>query len=161
MGGRLGRRAALVGVALVALSSCSFSGDDQPGEERRAFDVGEGDCLVTPTDPQAELATLRVLPCEQPHTQEAYALVAYRDPDGEAAEPGAPYPGEEVLRTFADGACAQRFEEYVGRSYADSSLFFTYLLPSPRSWQADDRAVLCVATTTGESLTTSVRGSGL
>ena len=64
------------------------------------------------------------------------------------------------LPDAAEGACAQRFQSYVGVAYQDSSLFFTYLLPSARSWeQGDDRTVLCLVTTTGQKLTASVKGS--
>ena len=45
-------------------------------------------------------------------------------------------------------------------SYLDSKLFYTYLLPSARSWNdGDDRKVVCIVTTTGEELQTSVKGS--
>ena len=50
------------------------------------------------------------------------------------------YPGDDVLETFAQGACAQRFAGYVGVDYLDSTLFFTYLLPSARSWEQDETA---------------------
>jgi len=70
------------------------------------------------------------------------------------------YPGEDVLTTFAQGACAQRYRGYVGVDYLDSTLFFTYLLPSARSWeQQADRNVLCFVTTTGTMLTKSVKGT--
>ncbi|MDT5080785.1 MAG: hypothetical protein QOJ80_5422, partial [Mycobacterium sp.] len=66
----------------------------------------------------------------------------------------------DVLEKFAKGVCAQRFTAYVGVDYLDSSLYFTYLLPSARSWeQDDDRNVLCFVTTTGGTLKTSVKGS--
>ena len=56
--------------------------------------------------------------------------------------------------------CAQNFQSYVGISYLDSSLFFTYLLPSARGWeQSKDRAVICFVTTTGADLT--VLGAGV
>ena len=64
------------------------------------------------------------------------------------------------LSAFAQGACAQHFTGYVGVDYLDSSLFFTYLLPSARSWESDDdRDVICFVTTTGGTLTGSVKGS--
>jgi hypothetical protein len=65
-----------------------------------------------------------------------------------------------VLTTFAQGACAQRFTDYVGVNYLDSKLYFTYLLPSARSWEQDaDRNVTCFVTTTGNQLTATVKGS--
>jgi hypothetical protein len=70
------------------------------------------------------------------------------------------YPGEDVLTTFAQGSCAQKYGQYVGVSYLDSALFFTFLLPSARSWeQAQDRNVLCFVTTTGGKLKASVKNS--
>ena len=67
-----------------------------------------------------------------------------------------------MLKDFADGSCAAEFAAYVGVDYRDSSLFFTYLLPSARSWeQGDDRAVTCFITTTGAPLSESVRDSQL
>ena len=90
---------------------------------------------------------------------EAYALVDYVPPDGGVADS---YPGDDALTTFADGTCAEQFTGYVGVSYQDSTLFFTYLLPSARSWEQDaDRKVICFITTTGQQLTASVAGSKL
>jgi hypothetical protein len=38
-------------------------------------------------------------------------------------------------------------------------LFYTYLLPSVRSWAANDRTVVCLVTTTGQQLTASMKGA--
>ena len=130
------------------------------------FSVKPGDCFSAPKSVQVQLSTLTKKPCSSDHTQEAYALVSFAPPGGAAARPTAipsltsSYPGSDVLTTFAQGACAQRYAGYVGVDYLDSSLFFTYLLPSARSWeQADDRDVICFVTTTGSTLTSSVKGS--
>jgi hypothetical protein len=160
---RAAARCALAVAAVLLLPGCSLFGDDDdgPGELVSTFTVKSGDCVVPPDEVAAELADLRVVPCETPHTQEAYAVIGYAGGTEASRAADAPYPGDVALKTFADGACAEAFEGYVGRPYADSSLFFTYLLPSPRSWQADDRNVVCLVTTTGEPLTSSVRGSRL
>jgi hypothetical protein len=120
-----------------------------------ATKVAKGECVVPPKDPVAELSSVSVVPCTSRHTQEAYADVRF---------PGAKdvgYPGGDVLKKFADGACAGQYDDYVGVAYADSSLFFTYLLPSARGWQGGDRSVVCFVTTTGASMTRSVKGSKL
>ena len=52
-------------------------------------------------------------------------------------------------------------KKYVGVDYLDSSLFYTYLLPSARSWDDDDRSVVCFVTSPGEPLQRSVKGSRL
>ena len=121
------------------------------------FSVRAGQCFVSPTSVHAELSNVNRTPCRRPHNQEAYAIVAYRSADG---SPVSAYPGSDLLTQFAQGACAEEFGRYVGVSYLDSKLFFTYLLPSPRSWeQAHDRNVICFVTTAGGDLTSSVKGS--
>lgn len=140
--------------ALLATTACTGAGDERTVS---SLQVEVGQCVVPPAEPRAELGRLRVVDCERAHTQEAYALVDYVAPPT-VADPDV-YPGAETLRKYADGACAQQYEDYVGVPYADSSLFLTYLLPSPRGWQAGDRVVTCFVTTTGEELTRSVQGS--
>lgn len=148
--------AALVGG--VALTGCSVFHRSSDGSEAvSVFDVSKGACVLPQTEVVEQINALHVVACSKPHTQEVYAQVSYQDPTG--ATPST-FPGPDALRAFAEGACAQRFQSYVGVAYQDSSLFFTYLLPSARSWeQGDDRTVLCLVTTTGQKLTASVKGS--
>ncbi|GEA85066.1 MAG: septum formation family protein [Cellulomonas sp.] len=154
---------ATVGVLVVAVcAGCSFfdRGDDTEG--RSVFDVKVGECFRAPKDITVELTELAQVPCTDPHEQEAYALVDYEDTAATAKASGAAsFPGVEALTAFAQGACAQEFEDYVGVDYRDSRLWFTYLLPSARGWEQDaDRTTLCFVTTTGEQLTRSVAGTG-
>jgi hypothetical protein len=117
------------------------------------FKLVPGDCLVQPTTIKAELATLQVVPCSLAHTEEVFATTTYQTSTGA-------YPGDAALQTFAQGSCLQQFKPYVGVAYEDSGLFFTFLLPSARSWtDVTDRTVTCVITTTGQQLTKSVKGS--
>ncbi len=143
----------LVGLLAAAslLSSCSAS--KTKGVNLSVFHLRPGTCVVTPTQIKAQLSTLQAVPCKEPHTEEVYALV-----DDKA---GQTYPGTTALQTFANGACLQRYAGYVGVDYRDSSLFFTYLLPSVRSWAAGDHTIDCVISTTGQTLTRSVKGSKL
>ncbi len=152
------------GTTAVCLTGCSwFSGltsDDGPKPvEVSVFNVAVGQCFAAQQEVQAEIATLDAIPCDGPHRQEAYAIVAYQPPAGVQ---GDAFPGDANLKAYADAKCAAQFEKYVGISYLDSSLFFTYLLPSARGWeQSDDRAVVCFVTTTGPELTSSVKESKL
>jgi hypothetical protein len=152
------RRAGTVAVVLVAAAAvAACSGGSSRGDATSVFRVAAGQCFLPPDKPKAELTSIDQVPCTQPHTQEAYAVVSYKSPSAEATTD---YPGDTALKQFADGACAQRFADYVGIDYQDSSLFFTYLVPSARSWQqADDRHVICFITTTGGLLHKSVKGS--
>ncbi|HET9075891.1 MAG TPA: septum formation family protein [Acidimicrobiales bacterium] len=140
---------AAVGVA-AGLAGCS-SGGPRAGAQLSVFHLHPGDCVLTPTAVKAELSSLKVVSCREPHTEEVYALA--QDKSGQT------YPGTTALQKFADGACLQSFAGYVGDDYRDSSLFYTYLLPSVRSWAAGDHTVDCVVTTTGRSLTRSVKNS--
>jgi hypothetical protein len=151
-------------VALLAsLAGCSvISGKKSVSVSESVFKVKTGQCFVAPSSVKAQLSSLTRTPCDQPHTQEAYATVSYTSaasgPSASASDSA--FPGDDVLGTFAQGVCAQRFTGYVGVNYLDSKLFFTYLLPSPRSWESDDdRSVICFITTTGAKLTSSVKGT--
>ncbi|MBO3088043.1 septum formation family protein [Cellulomonas dongxiuzhuiae] len=142
----------LAAVVALGVTGCSwFGGDGTTSTQVLELDVG--DCVVTPEEVQAELTDVSTVPCDTTHQMEVYALVpdALDGPDA--------YPGADALTAFADGACAERFADYVGVDYRDSALFFTYLLPSTRGWSEGDTTVTCLATTTGEPLTASVAGS--
>lgn len=150
----------LAAACLLVTAACSNPfGGGGVGRTVSVFNLKPGDCLTPQKQVQQQIANVTVVPCSTPHTQEAYARVP--DDATNSQNPGS-YPGDAALTTFAEGACAQRFGSYVGTSYQDSSLFFTYLLPSARSWeQASDRTVICFVTTTGASLHRSVKGSRL
>lgn len=155
------RAVALVLAVTLLVAACS-GGDggvkrDKNGQVTKAgnvsvFELRAGDCIVPPTDVKAQIEEVRVVPCGDQHTQEAFAVQAYDQGDA--------YPGDEALTTFADGSCLGQYQDYVGVAYQDSKLFYTYLLPSARSWnEGKDRKVVCIITTTGEQLTASVKGS--
>lgn len=145
-----------VALALVVpvLAGCSVFGDDEA--EGSVFGLEPGDCLLAPEEVTAQISELETVPCSEQHDQEAYAVVPYVG--DEESDSGA-FPGDEALMEFADGACAQEFTDYVGVDYLDSSYFFTYLLPSPRSWQDKDRNVVCFVIDSGRPLTGSVAGT--
>jgi len=161
---RLLRFVAIAAAGALTLSACS--GSSGGSHDVSVFSVKSGECFVAPGTVHVQLSKLTATPCSKPHTQEAYALVRYVAAGAAAGAPSAgasltsSYPGDDVLTTFAQGACAQRFGSYVGVDYLDSSLYFTYLLPSARGWEQDsDRTVICFVTTTGGKLTASVKGS--
>jgi hypothetical protein len=155
------RRRLVAGLlAVPMLAGCSWFGSSSNGSSSESvFDISPGQCFNAPKSVKAELSNLTKVSCTTAHTQESYAVVGYPSAGSGSVAPGA-YPGGDALDKFAKGVCAQHFTKYVGVDYLDSSLFFTYLLPSARSWeQNDDRNVLCFVTTTGGKLTASVKGS--
>ncbi|MDT4989637.1 MAG: hypothetical protein QOI74_3731 [Micromonosporaceae bacterium] len=166
-GDRLTRRGpAVLALALVlCLTGCSFfGGKKSDGKKVSVFSVQPGQCFQAPGTVKAQLSSLTKVACNSPHNEESYAVVQYQSANPSVSATGAAvnsaYPGDDVLTTFAQGACAQRFTDYVGVNYLDSKLYFTYLLPSARSWEQDaDRNVTCFVTTTGNQLTATVKGS--
>lgn len=144
----------------LCLSGCSwFGGNKSDSKQVSVFSVKPGQCFNPPKDVKAELSKISRTPCSHAHTHEAYAVVPFTSTSGATASASS-YPGGDVLTTFAQGACAQRYGGYVGVDYLDSKLFFTYLLPSARSWEQDsDHNIICFVTTTGSKLTSSVKGS--
>ncbi len=143
----------------VLLSGCSlFDRGDDTTASTPVTEVQVGQCLAAPTKEEALISEVEAVPCDTPHGQEAYDSITF-----EAADPGQSddlYPGEDALTEFADGACAGAFGTYVGIDYLDSTYFFTYLLPSPRSWESGDHDVLCLATSSQGPLTGSLKGAG-
>jgi Septum formation len=148
--------AAAITVTLVACSgggpSRAKNGQVTEAGDLSVFDLQVGDCFTPPKEVKAEIQSVHVVPCKDSHTQETFAIVPY--------DKGDTYPGDTELDTFADGECLARYQDYVGVSYLDSKLYYTYMLPSARSWNdSNDRKVVCIVTTTGEELQTSIKGS--
>lgn len=148
----------MTAVALLTptLAGCSFlgiGGGDTSGES--VFSIKPGQCFLSPTEVKTQLSKVTRIDCSKPHGAEAYALPHY--PAGNNAN----YPGDGAIQKYAEAACASAFQGYVGVSYLDSSLYDTYLAPSPRSWQDDDRTVICLITDAGKPMTGSVKGSKL
>jgi hypothetical protein len=155
-----GAAIAVLVVTAALLGACSDD-DAARGDDNRltsagslsVFDLEVGDCVLLSDEPADEVDKITATPCSEPHELEVYAIEPYEDGDT--------YPGPDVLTTFAETTCATEFADYVGVDYLDSELYFTYLLPTLRSWdEGDDRNVVCFATTTGEQITGSVRDSG-
>jgi hypothetical protein len=169
---------AVLAIAGAASTGCGlFGGDDDEAEDVSVFSVDVGDCFKAPSDVEAQISDLQRVSCKTPHDRELYAREAYvpagssptagasagasASPSAEASAPAdsSGYPGDEALTAYAEATCAQSFADYVGVDYLDSSLFFTYLVPSPRSWEDDDRSVLCFVGAAGTPLEGSVKGT--
>jgi len=117
-------RALLAIAPALVLAACSV------GTSVTEIDVG--DCF---DDPDGELVTsLEIVDCSQPHDNEVFAEVA----SDESA-----FPGNQALREFGFAACLPEFEAYVGETYAESPLDYSFLFPSEESWVEGDRTFVC------------------
>ena len=146
-------------LVVLALGACSDDkaerkdGDITAAGPISVFDLRPGDCLNPSDEVVGEIENIDAVPCDEPHTQEVYAVPEYPDKDGGA------YPGEGEIQKYADASCLEAFEEYTGIDYLNSDLYFTYLHPSVDSWNDDDRQIICVVTAGGDPMTGSVKGT--
>jgi hypothetical protein len=148
--------AVLATLSVLSLSACSLFGGGDGSGSQPVLTVAKGQCFNAPDSIHKELTSLERRPCDEPHALEAYAKVRYP----KATDRDLAYPGSDALTKFAQSACAQEFKGYVGKDYLDSSLFFTYLLPTPQGWTAQlDRWVLCFIESSQGLRTTSAKGS--
>jgi Septum formation len=128
------------------------------GEVVPVAELGEGDCL-TPVGEDLLVENVAVIDCDQAHEAEVYAQFPVADgelPDA-AGTPG--YPGGSELTWFAQDACQERFDDYVGESYWDSRYDLKVITPSFSTWDAGDRKVTCLLVDgDGDVLTGSGKG---
>ena len=76
--------------------------------------------------------------CRRPHDGEAYATY-FND-----AGPDTPYPGGPEMERWANIACLQGFEEFVGKPYELSELHIGTIRPTEETWTTGPhREVIC------------------
>jgi len=148
---RLTTQAVSLGIVLAAalsLSGCSILNDlvappEQRDEEGTIVDGGStdiftiavGDCLVENVS-EGAVSAVKTVPCDEPHAGEVFA--DYTMDEGE-------YPGEDAVFAKAEEECSAGFETFVGLSYEDSTLEFSYYYPVEDTWnEADDRLISCI-----------------
>ncbi|HET9058296.1 MAG TPA: septum formation family protein [Acidimicrobiales bacterium] len=172
------RAATTTGLALLAALSAACGGHSSAasGTNVPVFQLRPAECLNPPkANPNLAVSQVTVLNCSRPHYDEVYCVVPYSQhvPTGPSACPSRPpqlagdltenYPGQQALSKFADAVCLNEFEPYVGMPFSASSLYYTYIYPSPASWDdavKRDRTVVCVLHATAP-LTRSAKGAKL
>lgn len=181
---------------LVAVSACTSEEDSQEREpvrdddgqvldstEVEALRVQVGDCFDGAI-PFA-MASIDVVPCEQAHDHEVFAVFDMDATPEPAEQPTTtvagesttteqqttsttaaadePYPGEVRVQELGERGCLVAFGEYVGAPYEVSALEIGLILPTQESWEAlGDREVVCaVHRADATQLTGSVQGAGI
>jgi len=94
-----------------------------------------GDCFGPVDDGNSTTKRLAV-PCSEPHQFELYHQFELE---------GSEFPGEGITKLSQQG-CLSEFEDFIGQSYAQSSLDISAIFPSPKTWAKGDRVVLCSVT---------------
>lgn len=152
----------IVASALTGCSAVMVAVAGAVGREAQASQAGEGDleaaelvvgdCFDAPEDDADEIWTVSSVPCDEPHLYEVFH---------DFVLPEGPFPGEDELWDIADDTCLERFEEFVGESWAESALDYSSYTPSKQGWTSrDDRLVTCFLWHPDELLTGSAAGSG-
>lgn len=112
-----------------------------------------GDCFDS--SQSAEIRTIEVKACSEPHNSEIFFLVNH------PAGPGDPFPGTDTLVQFAADAClGQPFAEYVGVPLEQSQLKDFEIVPKESRWKEGKRVLVCgVDTGDKGNITESVKGT--
>ena len=151
------RRIRLIAFLALPLTLLACSGDDDlrdadgtvinPGVAS-VFELVPGDCLNPEPGVTGEIDDMPLVPCDQEHTQEVFALVTAEEED---------YPGASEVAIIADRRCLDALQSELGLSLADG-VFFSYLLPTFDGWNTQgDRQIVCVLVFPNqESMTGSV-----
>jgi hypothetical protein len=123
---------------------------------RVALEAGQcGAVDRVPVGGVVDPASVKVVPCAQPHDLEVAAVLDH------SAAPGAEFPGDDALAGYATEACLERFDAYVGAPYAASRLDVAFVAPGAEAWEDGDRGIACLLYDMDFApLTGSVRGTG-
>ena len=140
---------------LLGVAACSEDAErDESGEVTAESDVSatkvrQGDCIESAA--QGEVQDLKAVPCSEPHGAEAYhAFDLPADFDVE---------GQDAIGAEAQKQCIEEFETFIGVAYDESALEISQLTPTPESFEAGDKAVVCFVLDPGTETTGSLEGA--
>jgi len=126
---------------IVALTGCTQIGDvvgevvDVDGDTS-VLEIAAGDCINDAESTAAgDVSDVTKVDCTEPHDYEAFHNLTL--PDGD-------YPGQESVETQAEDVCYTEFETFVGISYDESVLGFTYFTPTSDGWDSGDQEIVCL-----------------
>lgn len=146
---------AFVTFALIAgaAGDAATTGDGgliDPGEDVPAdvLSLQVGQCL---DDVSTGIITSdNIIDCDVPHTYEVF---------GEVVVPDGPFPGDDRMDSTAQQSCDEAFASFVGVSYDDSTLEYTYVAPTSDTWELGDRQIACLITDPAGETTGSLANS--
>jgi hypothetical protein len=114
------------------------------------WDLQMGQCLLWPYDEDLALLDLaKVVPCDERHYGEVYAVGTF--PDGDY-----PVNPDKAVET----SCVDDFESYVGIDYWSSELYYNSFYPSEEGWQLGNREWQCYVVDVGYENSGSLKGVG-
>ncbi|WP_158562922.1 septum formation family protein [Marinitenerispora sediminis] len=127
------------------------AGNEAPAEaeDSDVFTIAVGDCL-NDAAMTGEVQEVPVISCDQPHDSEVYASVIMAD--------GA-FPGDEAVNSEAETKCDEEFTSFVGLTYMESVLLYSWYVPTEQSWSNGDREILCLISSPDGQTTGSLQGA--
>jgi hypothetical protein len=156
--------AVLLVVVIGAVALVTVFGQAERDEEGDIADAGSleveelqvGDCFDQPSvgspGQVEQVFTVDAMPCSEPHDFEVFHTYELT---------GTELPSDDAVMSEAGDRCVAAFETYVGTSFEESELDFGIMWPTPESWGAGDRTVMCsLQTMDGSKLEGSAAGSG-
>lgn len=146
----------LSGCVLLHLTEPAGADRDESGaivEEGRVdvFSIRVGDCLtgLKTTRGGQGVTEGEGIPCSEPHKYEVF----YHEEHAVSGLLGA--------EAVADQMCSDAFESFLGFPPNFTSLNFTWLIPTPESFESGDRAISCLVHRFDQALVTgSLEGKG-
>lgn len=96
--------------------------------------------------------------CKRPHEGEVYHQVIY------SAAPDAEYPGDRAMENWEQEECYKAFEDWVGREFELSELYFSSIRPDAQLWNdgsASRRLSCYIRSADGSLLSGSRRNSNI
>jgi hypothetical protein len=138
------------------------------GAAGNAAATGDGGLLDPSEDVPAEVLSLQIgqclddvstgiitsdniVDCDVAHTYEVF---------GEVIVPDGSFPGDDQMEATAQRSCDEAFASFVGVSYDDSTLEYTYVAPTSDTWEVGDRQIACLITDPAGETTGSLENSG-
>lgn len=102
-------------------------------------DLAVGNCIKEfPSADTTTLARTTVIPCEQPHIGEVFAVVNLPD--------SSTYPGTDEMKKHNDD-CDPKLEPYAPNLPDGLNYDLYFLYPSAETWRTGDRSLVCIFST--------------
>lgn len=109
-----------------------------------------GECFQYASDDTSDVT---IVDCNQPHDAEYFHIFDF---SGDA------FPSDDEFDDESDEICGLIFEYYVGKPVADSTVDYSWYVPTQETWTNGDHTIQCYAFAKNDSkLTRSVKDSNM
>ena len=122
------------------------------GDDNNVLSLEEGQCFQDPEN-EFSVTNVEIVDCDEPHDNEIFHVETLEGDDDE-------FPGDSEIQDIAQEACTAEVEDFLGGSPTAVDANFQSLNPTEQSWEAGDRAIVCVVFNDGgDQLDESLEGA--